>query len=238
MSKQASVDERLVDDVTPQASDVEIEKQEGKVAAAGTAAHLGSDAGRQMDRAPHPTPPISPPHHQRRVHAFGSPVSSTKLRSQSLGQAPIGYYSPISPYAVRSVPVSPVAAAVKPLTMPLRMPFLPPEHSEARKAKQAAATAERKRAKEMAEKEVNLTAEELRDILKKERHRMGRIAADLAALKATAAQSQLEAEMIEEGHINCLLRRMDDLQQEKGRIIVELEREEEMVRRLGRNLCR
>lgn len=232
MSKQASQD-----DVTPQASDVEVEKQEGKVAAAGTAA-ANQGSGQQMDRAPHP--PMSPPHQQRRVHAFSSPVSSsTKIRSQSLGQAPIGFYSPISPYAVRSVPVSPVAAAVKPslLTMPLRMPFLPPEHSEARKAMQAAATAERKRAKEMAEKEVNLTADELRETLKRERHRMGRIAADLAALKATAAHSQLEAEMIEEGHINCLLRRMDDLQQEKGRIIVELEREEEMVRNRERNLC-
>jgi hypothetical protein len=36
--------------------------------------------------------------------------------------------------------------------------------------------------------------------------------------------------VLEEGRVNNLMRRLDVLQQEKGRIIVELEREEEMVR--------
>ena len=48
-------------------------------------------------------------------------------------------------------------------------------------------------------------------------------------MKSTAVASQAEAEVFEEGRINCLMRRLDSLQKEKGRIIVELEREEEMV---------
>ena len=75
-----------------------------------------------------------------------------------------------------------------------------------------------------------MTADELRVILKWERARMSKIAADLAALRAAAVQSQAEAEVHEEGRINCLMRRLECLQQEKGRLIVELEQEEEMVR--------
>ena len=55
------------------------------------------------------------------------------------------------------------------------------------------------------------------------------MAGDLAVLKTSAVQLQLEAEVKEEGRINGLWRQMDTLQQEKGRIIVELEQEEEMV---------
>jgi hypothetical protein len=41
--------------------------------------------------------------------------------------------------------------------------------------------------------------------------------------------SQAEAEAYEEGRINCLMRRLSSLAKEKGRLIVELEQEEEMV---------
>jgi hypothetical protein len=95
---------------------------------------------------------------------------------------------------------------------------------------EAAAAKERARTKEMEEEEKTLDVDALRGILKRERARMCRIAADLAGMKSTAVQSQLEAEVIEEGRINCLMRRLDTVQQEKGRIILELEREEEMVR--------
>jgi len=114
------------------------------------------------------------------------------------------------------------------------MPFLPPappEHSETHKAMESAAASERTRAKLLEEEEKHLNADDLRAVLKRERTRMGRIAADVAAMKSAAVQSQLEAEVIEEGRINCLMRRLDTVQQEKGRIIVELEREEEMVSR-------
>lgn len=106
---------------------------------------------------------------------------------------------------------------------------MPPEPTSTQKAMEHASALERERAKKMEQEEVNMTADELRQVLKKERYRIARFAADLAALKATAVQSQLEAEVIEEGRINGLMRRLDHLQQEKGRIIVELEREEEML---------
>jgi BioD-like phosphotransacetylase family protein len=89
---------------------------------------------------------------------------------------------------------------------------------------------ERQRRARKEREEANLAADALRAILKEERIRMSRIAGELAQLKSMAAASQLESEVIEEGRINNLMRRLDDVQQEKGRIICELEREEEMVR--------
>jgi hypothetical protein len=77
--------------------------------------------------------------------------------------------------------------------------------------------------------ELTMDATELRAILKDERIRMSRIAAELAQIKSTAVASQLESEVCEEGRINLLRRQLDSVQQEKGRIILELEREEEMV---------
>ena len=50
-------------------------------------------------------------------------------------------------------------------------------------------------------------------------------------------QSVAQAEVHEEGRINHLMRRLDTLQAEKGRIIVELEREEEMVRAVCGFFC-
>lgn len=65
--------------------------------------------------------------------------------------------------------------------------------------------------------------------LKRERQHSKDLVRELAVLKSIAVASTLEAEVHEEGRINCLMRRLDGLQKEKGRIIVELEREEEMV---------
>jgi glycyl-tRNA synthetase beta subunit len=97
---------------------------------------------------------------------------------------------------------------------------------------EAAVHSERMRAKEKEKEEENMTADELKAVLKRERSRMSKISADLAALRSAAGQSQAEAEVHEEGRINNLMRRVECLQQEKGRIILELEREEEMVRDL------
>jgi signal transduction histidine kinase len=108
--------------------------------------------------------------------------------------------------------------------------MMPPEPSATQKAMEAAAGLERERRKKMEVGEATMNADELRMVMKQERQRMTRAMADLAALKATNVQSQLEAEVVEEGRINGLMRRLDHLQQEKGRLIVELEREEEMVR--------
>ena len=98
---------------------------------------------------------------------------------------------------------------------------------------EAASAKERARAKALEKDEIGLNADELRLALRRERQRSSKMAADLAALRALAVQSQFEAEVLEEGRINGLMRRLDILQQEKGRIIVELEREEEMVRNIA-----
>lgn len=73
------------------------------------------------------------------------------------------------------------------------------------------------------------TMAEYKAALKKERRYSKNLVGELAALKSVAVTSTLEAEINEEGRINCLMRRLDVLQKEKGRIIVELEREEEML---------
>lgn len=53
--------------------------------------------------------------------------------------------------------------------------------------------------------------------------------AELAAYKSMAVVTQAEAEVVEEGRINCLMRKLDGVVKEKGRIVLELEREEEML---------
>jgi len=98
----------------------------------------------------------------------------------------------------------------------------------------AALAVERARVRELEVAEGTFTADELRQALRRERSHSSRLAGEVAALKSAAVASQAEAEVHEEGRINCLMRRlqtqMETLQREKGRIIVELEREEEMVR--------
>jgi hypothetical protein len=74
-----------------------------------------------------------------------------------------------------------------------------------------------------------VSVEQYKMALKRERQYSKRLVGELAALKSVAVTSTLEAEINEEGRINCLMRRLDMLQKEKGRIIVELEREEEML---------
>lgn len=115
------------------------------------------------------------------------------------------------------------------------MPSLngPPALNETQRAMESAMKRERARAKEMEQTELNMSADELKAVLKKERSRMAKLSADLAAHKSAAVQSQAEAEVLEEGRINGLVRRLETLQKEKGRIIIELEQEEEMVRILG-----
>lgn len=119
----------------------------------------------------------------------------------------------------------------------LPLPFLannfssnePPRHNDQQKVMEVALQAERVRNKALEQEEVDLGADELKHVLKRERNRMAKMAADLAKLKQAAVLCQAEAEIHEEGRINGLMRRLENLQLEKGRIINELEREEEMV---------
>lgn len=105
---------------------------------------------------------------------------------------------------------------------PTRMPDI-------QKIVEHAVQAERKRAKELEPAELCMTADELRKVLKQERQRASRFVADLARLKSTAIQHQAESEMQEERCINGVMRRLESLQLEKSRTIIELEREEELV---------
>ena len=109
----------------------------------------------------------------------------------------------------------------------------PPEPSERQRVMESAVASERKRAKELETEEAKMTADELRAVLKTERRRTAQIMADLAVFKLSAVEFQSEAEVLEEGRINGLMRRVDQLQQEKGRIMLDLEREEEMVSTFG-----
>lgn len=189
--------------------------------------------------------------------SLGSPIrpfGSHRLRSVSLGNAPACLQSrsvPSSP-APQQRPYNPVyfgagIPSASALLLPQAPPFhlgmdgsvnlmssdtadiVPPELSDERKAMEAACAAERLRAQQLEQEEKDMTADELRVVLKKERLRTGKIQSDLAALRYGTVQQQFQAEVLEEGRINGLMRRMDLLQEEKGRIILELEREEEMV---------
>jgi len=103
------------------------------------------------------------------------------------------------------------------------------------KASQNAISNERRRIREIEKdehiREVNgeFTIDDVKLLLKKERNKCAQLLGEIAAMKSMAVASQAEAEVCEEGRINGLMRRLDLLQKEKGRIIVELEREEEML---------
>jgi Uncharacterized conserved protein H4 (DUF2046) len=105
----------------------------------------------------------------------------------------------------------------------------PPRISDTQRAMEAAVAAERKRARELEEQEMNSSADELRATLKQERRRTAGFARTIAQLRSTAVSWQSEAEMNEEGRVNALMRRLETMQIEKGRIIDLLEREEEML---------
>ena len=128
----------------------------------------------------------------------------------------------MSPYGPYTVPL-PHTVAGRGLA-PGGLPFTdgPPEPSQQRKAMEAAVLAERTRTAMCEQEEATMTADELREVLKKERRRTAKLAADLASFKCSAVQQQLESEIFEEGRINGLMRHVDHLQH-------ELEREEHMV---------
>eukprot|EP00548_Thalassiothrix_antarctica_P020316 CAMPEP_0194183210 /NCGR_PEP_ID=MMETSP0154-20130528/30404_1 /TAXON_ID=1049557 /ORGANISM="Thalassiothrix antarctica, Strain L6-D1" /LENGTH=218 /DNA_ID=CAMNT_0038900053 /DNA_START=260 /DNA_END=916 /DNA_ORIENTATION=- len=117
------------------------------------------------------------------------------------------------------------------------IPFMPCLHTTTQTLSSSAAKSavenimqeERLRRIHMETLETNMDADMLRTVLREERIRMSRVAAELAQLKSLAATSQLESEVVEEGRINSLMRRVEGLQQEKGKIVLELEREEEKL---------
>lgn len=176
---------------------------------------------------PPPTtyPPNSPRHHVVLTRHPGGSYSSPRAHHRGV----LGM--PLPPYGGHhSVPVSPVRHPLLSRSAG-NLPLLegPPEPSQQRKAMEAAIVAERTRAALCEQEEANMTANELHAVLKKERRRTAKLAADLASFKCCAVQQQLETEVLEEGRINQFMRRVDHMQNEKEKIAVALEQDEEMV---------
>lgn len=204
----------------------------------GSAGPLRSTAGHPVPLAdsfvfqpPRTTPGMSPTSFrhlkERSLRHVGKPAIPRE-RSASWGGYSVPLLSGIGP------PLSPFRAMSSSMSSAANSPFMPilggpPTPSMSKAAMEAALTSERVRMKEKELEEQDMSTEELKSVLRRERIRMSRMAGDLAVLRSNAVQSQAEAEVNEEGRINCLLAHLDGLQQEKGRIILELEREEEMV---------
>eukprot|EP00591_Stephanopyxis_turris_P009167 CAMPEP_0195508402 /NCGR_PEP_ID=MMETSP0794_2-20130614/1614_1 /TAXON_ID=515487 /ORGANISM="Stephanopyxis turris, Strain CCMP 815" /LENGTH=235 /DNA_ID=CAMNT_0040635347 /DNA_START=166 /DNA_END=873 /DNA_ORIENTATION=+ len=181
--------------------------------------------------------------------------SSSSIRGIALPPPPSPLRSPRTPQSlpgssmgrprnrIRSNSLNSNAAALPQLHSPQPPPLLPSLSSGgglpllpnfcATKAASAAADAamqqERNRVRELEKQEVNMDEKELRLALRRERMHSCKLAADLGALKSAAVSSQAEAEACEEGRINGLMRKLESLYKEKGRIVLELEREEEML---------
>jgi hypothetical protein len=115
------------------------------------------------------------------------------------------------------------------ITQPGLLPPGPPDIHGSRKAMEDAAAAERRRIQPLEKEEAHYSADELRRVLKRERTRAIRIQMELAALKHQTVSAALSQEILEEGRINGLVHHLDQIKHEKERIIIELEREEEMV---------
>jgi hypothetical protein len=160
----------------------------------------------------HPAPHQHHQYHHMRNHS-GPNVSVALMNG--LGELP---------------PVPQLNGRIDPATLAARSLRRPSFGTESKKSEESAIQGERIRARNLEKEEIKMDADQLRAVLKQERHRMSRFAGDLAKLKNTSVIYQAEAEMMEEGRINGLMRRVEALQLEKGRIIVELEQEEEMVR--------
>lgn len=171
---------------------------------------------------------LGSPIHHRDGETIPIPVVGEGGRIRSFPCGNNAGSPPVSAYLL-PIPTAAAATITERDNPQSSLPLQPPEISEQRRAMEAAAAKERQRAKQLEEEEKDLSADQLREILKRERHRTAKIQADLVALRFGTVKQQLEAEVIEEGRINGLMRRLDMLQEEKGRIIVELEREEGLL---------
>jgi len=189
------------------------------------------------------------------AHACASspPFGSLRSRSNSLTTDSLGIAMASSPYRARlgvssaMTPSNAMAPMVSPRSCPTSpaIPFVPAlgvpgvgmssgivapaACGRPSAAASAAGELERNRAREREKEELTMSADQLRAALRKERGYSCKLAMDLAALKSAAVSNQAEAEVHEEGRINCLMKRLDSLSREKGRILIELEREEEML---------
>jgi Uncharacterized conserved protein H4 (DUF2046). len=196
-------------------------------------------SGRRPSHSHLAIPPLlsgsSPISSANRIHHLGGPPTTTPA-----GAAAMSYYSsysspPLSPH-IPPPATAGMTAATDILTgiTPSSLSSTSSSFSSLTKAQQSAVDTalanEKRRIQNLETHEKDYTTlEEYKTALKRERQHSKHLAMELACLKCVAVTSTLEAEIHEEGRINCLMRRLDGLQKEKGRIILELEREEEMV---------
>lgn len=113
----------------------------------------------------------------------------------------------------------------------------PSEERLRKEATTKALSVERDRITSLEAVESNYTTlDEFRAALKRERRRSARLAADLAIHRWDAVSVQAAAEVTEESRVNALVRHMTRMKEERSRLIVELEREEECIanRLMGR----
>jgi len=178
--------------------------------------------------SPYFSPRLSPGVPQRPMQRRDRSGSSA---SAQYGLSPVPHVHSLSN---RSLTSSPNPNASIPFLPNMSCPTsIPPHYVDTHDpAVEHAVEAERSRIRERENEEMNMDIDQLKQALKRERSHSCRLVAELATLKSVSVKSQAEAEAYEEGRINCLMRRLECLQREKGRIIVELEREEEMVRLL------
>lgn len=168
---------------------------------------------------------------------MGGPPSTTP--STAAAAAAMSYYSsysspPLSPHIPPPPGTAGMTAAATDIHTGMTPSSLSSSFSSLTKAQQSAVDTalanEKRRIQNLETQEKDYTTlEEYKTALKRERQHSKHLAMELACLKCVAVTSTLEAEIHEEGRINCLMRRLDGLQKEKGRIILELEREEEML---------
>lgn len=204
-----------------------------------------------------PAPIISTATNTNHHHRLRSSTSrNTRNRSYSLGCGttitgigwnnhqqhqsppfmPISSHHPTSPW--NHSPRSTIATTMN--TNPHPSQTLPPYISsdndgmlseEQRNSIEMASSKERQRIKECEFNEMNINnIDELKHILKKERYRTMNLILELNTLKCISTSNQLQAEVLEENRINTLMKHINTFQHDKEHIIIELEREEEMVR--------
>jgi len=176
----------------------------------------------QTPLGPSPRRPFSPHHNIQRsgsMHLNSPSLTSSKngLVGGIITQSPLDRYITSHDENMNKITLS-------------TAPFIPNlSEMSHNPTVEAALDAERSRIKEREKKENVMDSNQLRATLKRERARSLRLTSDLATFKSLSVKSQAEAEAHEEGLINGLLRRLECLQKEKERIIVELEQEEEML---------
>jgi len=195
-------------------------------AAAGVEASNLEAKTRMNPRRIHPSHPTPPSNGIENLNPSRNPYHSPQR--SSVTTAP--NHAPLLTNLSHSPPSSPLASfPLAPTSLSSTTALYYNSNPTIQTAVQNALTHYKNQISQSTSLEKTYTADQLRHVLQTERHRTKSLIAELAAYKSMAVVTQAEAEMVEEGRINCLMRKLDGVVKEKGRIVLELEREEEML---------